>query len=366
MSGPPKHARAAIATEAMQGFSLQDVELEPPRDDEILVRIESCGVCRTDAEARHLTPLPAVFGHEGAGRVEAVGAKVRSLSPGDRVALTYPSCGKCSRCRARAPYFCDSNLQLSFAGARADGSSPIRCNGSPIAGAFFQQSSFATYAIATARNATKITDHAPSYILAAMTCGVMTGAGAVVNTLRVGKGQSIAIFGGGAVGLSAAMAAHLRGASMVAVVDLHDNRLALAEEFGAIGIHSKGVTPTRMAAHAPAGFDHILDTTGQASVWEIAPRLLASGGQFGAVTTPEPADSWALRIAPYFEKFATLKMIIQGSSNPRQMLPRMLDWRAKGLFPIDRLVTTFPFEQINEAFTASREGRAIKPVLLMP
>jgi aryl-alcohol dehydrogenase len=360
------HARAAIATSDGSDFALKDVCLDGPRDDEVVVRIEACGVCRTDAEARHLTPLPAVFGHEGVGIIEQVGARVRKLSLGDRVALTYPWCGQCPNCRARTPYFCDHNLSLSFSGTRADGTSPVRLDGKPISSAFFQQSSFATHAIATERNATRVADDAPSQIVAALTCGVMTGAGAVANTMRVKKGQSIVIFGGGAVGLSAAMTARICGAAQIVVIDVHENRLALASSFGATGVHTSETNVTAFKRLLPNGAHHVFDTTGQASVWELAPHILATGGQFGAVTTPEPTETWALRVGPYFEKFATLKMIIQGSSKATQMIPRMLKWRRQGDFPIDRLVESFPFAEINAAFAASREGRAIKPVLLMP
>jgi len=359
-------AIAAVAIEGSPDFEFREVRLDELRPDEICVRITATGVCRTDAEARHLTPLPAVFGHEGVGIVERTGKAVTRVKPGDRVALTYPYCGACPNCGAAREYHCDSNLPLSFSGRRGDGSATLFLDDNPVSGAFFQQSSFATRAIATERNATRITDKdVPDWVLAGMTCGIMTGAGAVANVFDLQPGQSLAVFGAGAVGLSALLAARVLHCETVVVIDPHQNRRELAAAWGAHALNA-GASGTDIRSLAAAGFDAVLDTTGQESVWRMVPGILRTGGQFGAVTTPEPADSWALPIAPFFERFATLRMIIQGASRAAEMLPRMIAWRAEGRFPVDQLISRFPFAEINSAFAESAAGRAIKPVLEMP
>lgn len=205
---------AAVTQCCGADWKLKNVTLDEPQNNEVLVRIVATGLCHTDISVRdqHLpVPLPAVLGHEGAGVVEKVGPAVTELAVGDHVVLTVDSCGKCPNCLGGLPTYCYQALPLNFSGRRADGSSTIHCDGVDISGNFFGQSAFAGYAIANERNAVKVPKDVDLALLGPLGCGIQTGAGTVMNKLKPGIGSSIAVFGVGAVGLSAIMAARVVG-----------------------------------------------------------------------------------------------------------------------------------------------------------
>jgi D-arabinose 1-dehydrogenase-like Zn-dependent alcohol dehydrogenase len=212
--------KAAIAESKGVPFEIAELELDEPRPDEVLVRMVACGICQTDSHAWHQhlpVPLPAVLGHEGAGVVESIGSTVTSVAPGDHVVLSYQACGRCPQCLSGHSPYCDRAGEANFGGARLDGTNGVhRHRGAAIAGDvhghFFGQSSFATYALTTERNTVKVPDGIPLEILAPLGCGLQTGAGAVLNTFRMSPRESIAVFGTGAVGLAAVMAARVAAA----------------------------------------------------------------------------------------------------------------------------------------------------------
>jgi aryl-alcohol dehydrogenase len=227
---------AAVARERFGPFSIEKVELTDPRPDELLVKILASGMCQTDQHGRdgyYNTPLPAVFGHEGAGVVEAVGAAVTQFTPGDHVVISFPSCGVCDNCRRKMAWHCQDNLKLKMSGMRPDGSTLMSQDGTPVYSAFFQQSSFATHAIANERFAVKVRRDAPLDLLGPLACSGQTGAGAVLNTLQPEPGDALAVFGVGAVGLSALMAAKIAGCDPIIAIDIHLERLARSREIGA-------------------------------------------------------------------------------------------------------------------------------------
>src|ERR1700693_5441025 len=227
---------AAVAHERFGPFSIEQVELSDPRPDELLVKIVASGMCQTDQHARdgyYDTPLPAVFGHEGAGVVAAVGAEATGFAPGDHVVISFPWCGTCANCRRRMEAHCVRSNELKMRATRADGSTLMRRNGAPLYSAFFQQSSFATYAIANERFAVKVRKDAPLELLGPFACSGQTGAGAVLNSMRPQPGDALAVFGVGAVGLSGLMAATIAGCDPIIAIDIHEQRLALARELGA-------------------------------------------------------------------------------------------------------------------------------------
>ena len=200
--------KAAVAESKGAPFKIEELELDEPRPDEVLVRIVACGICQTDSHAWHQhlpVPLPAILGHEGAGVVERIGSTVTSVAAGDHVVLSYQACGRCRQCFGGHYPYCDRAAEANFGGARLDGSNGVhRRGGAGIAGDvhghFFGQSSFATYALTTERNTVKVPDDVPLEILAPLGCGLQTGAGAVLNTFGMSPRESIAVFGTGAVG----------------------------------------------------------------------------------------------------------------------------------------------------------------------
>ena len=360
-------ATAAVIREPDGLFSLEQVELDDLRNDELLIRIEACGVCHTDMKAKEILSLPAVLGHEGVGVVEAVGKAVTRVNPGERVLISYPWCGTCPQCLAKEPFICKEVLPICFGGARLDGSHTITLDGKPISGAFFQQSSFASHAITLERDVVPISDRTPAGQLAALPCGIQTGAGAILNSLDVRPKSSLLVIGAGAVGLSAVMAGKLKQASPLIVVDYNAERLELATELGASATidANQGSVSERIRELVPQGVEYSLDTSGTVGGLENAIDALGQGGKCGIVTAPKGGEKFPFTTRGIFSKGASLHGIIQGSAIPNTFLPKLIELNQQGLFPYERLVTTYEFADINKAFEDTRSGRTIKPVLIM-
>src|ERR1700675_3469034 len=228
--------KAAVVRERSGPFAIETVELCEPRLNEVIVRVVASGMCQTDLHGRDGyfdSPYPAVYGHEGAGIVHAVGGTVRGLAPGDHVVMSYPWCGACANCQQQRQNYCVHGRSLKSGGTRADGSTLLMKNGGPIYSAFFQQSSFGTFALTQERYAVKVRKDAPLELLGPLACSGQTGAGAVFNVMKPKAGDSFAVFGVGAVGLSALMAARIAECDPIIAVDVHEHRLALARELGA-------------------------------------------------------------------------------------------------------------------------------------
>ena len=233
---------AAVLRSYESRFAVEEVLLNTgPADGEILVKIAGCGMCRTDLAVRRSagrSPLPAVLGHEGAGVVVETGGPHTGLSNDDHVVLSFDSCGRCRNCLDAAPAYCDSFASLNLFGGRKENAARFTgAAGGELAPRWFGQSSFAEYAVVPARNAVRVEPSLPVELLGPLGCGFLTGAGAVFNSFGARPGDTIAVFGAGAVGLAAVMAATASGAVTVAV-DRHPERLALAERFGAIPLHA--------------------------------------------------------------------------------------------------------------------------------
>lgn len=358
---------AAVVEGKGEPFQFRTVSVEDPRPDEVLVRIVATGVCQTDAHARNQEypiPMPVILGHEGAGIVEKVGSAVRDVAPGDHVALTFPSCGRCASCRAGAPANCEYGFPLAFGAARLDGSNAY---GDGVHGHFFGQSSFARFALANERNTVRLPDDMPLWLAGPLGCGMQTGAGAVMNSLQVGAGESIAVFGTGSVGLAAVMAAKAVGATTIVAVDVNDSRLALAAELGATHTVNGRTedTATRLRQIRPSGFDHVLEITAIPRMLALAVEVLRPMG-VAALIGGAPAGTTApIDMNTLLNGGRVLRGIAQGDSVPQTFIPKLAELYRSGLFPFDRLVRTYDFADINQAFEDTARGEVIKPVLLM-
>ena len=352
-------ARAAVLRAPGAPLRIEEVELDGPRDGEVLVRVAATGICHTDLDAaagRVPLPLPAVLGHEGAGVVEAVGAGVKDLAPGDHVVLSFDSCGACATCAADRPAYCERFHALNHSGRRRDGSATMSQAGADVHGSFLGQSSFATYAIASTRNAVRVDADLPLELLAPLGCGVQTGAGAVLNVLRPEPGAGIAVFGLGAVGLAAVMAARLAGCATIVAVDPLEQRRALALELGA-------TTAAAPGDRLPRDLDHAVDAVGAADVVTAALRVLRSPGTcatvgFRGVPNPVTIDQGHLLFG------RTLTGVIEGDADPRRFLPALVALYRGGELALERLVTTFAFDDLAAALDAARRGAVVKPVLV--
>jgi aryl-alcohol dehydrogenase len=364
--------QAAVSRDATRPPELETLDIEEPRLGEILVRIVATGICHTDINVheRDRSPKPIVLGHEGAGIVERVGSGVTRLAPGDPVILSSNFCGECPSCRQNAHSYCYEVMPRNFGGRRPDGSTPLTQDGSPINARFFGQSSFATYVLADERSAVKAPVDLPLEIMGPLACGVMTGAGAVINSLQVRPGQSIAIFGTGAVGLSAVMAAKIVGATRIIAVDMVPARLALAMELGATdsidvsaGNASTGNAAQVIKERTRHGVDFTFNTTRSPGVFTQAMESLAPRGVAGFVGAP--LNPWTPDMFQILSGGRTLRGIIGGDSSPGSFIPLLIEYYRQGRLPFDRLIRYYPFQEIAQAFADCEHGTTVKAVLRM-
>lgn len=346
--------KAALQMKSRGMLSIRNVELEEPRADEALVKISASGICHTDIMMQHgSSDYPFLLGHEGSGIIERIGSGVTGFAPGDHVVISYTSCGHCPACAGKQPYKCASLYSPFFLGYREDGTTSVSADGIPVP-TLIGQGSFSKYAVVHCSSLVKVDPALDLKVIAPLGCGMMTGAGAVVNYLKPEKGASILICGLGAVGFGALTAAKMSGCKTIIVVDRIPERLELARDFGAT--HSINSSETDGLAaeikHIRPEIDYGYDSTGSSNLLSAMQKCLkrtakacgVGGGHlngFGWQTTDE------------------------GYSIPQEMIPAMIDWYVNGKFPIEKLLRFYPFEDVNEAMMAIRQGEVIKPVLVM-
>jgi aryl-alcohol dehydrogenase len=358
---------AAVLRSKAHPFHLETVELDAPRADEVLVRMVGVGICHTDLSMRDSPfTLPVVLGHEGAGVVDLVGERVTKVKPGDHVVLTFSSCGGCPNCQRGQPAYCAHAFDSTFTGTRADGSSTLHQGNEIVHGCFFGQSSFATYALAGERNVVKVRQDAPLAALGPLGCGIQTGAGAVMNSLAVRSGSSLAVFGTGSVGLSAIMAARVVGCTTIIGVDVNPTRLQLAGELGAthtIDAREADVLAT-IQQLTGGGADYTLETTALPKVFRQAVEALRPLGVCGLIGAAPYGTEVTFDMTSLLMGRA-IRGILEGDSVPDLFIPRLIDLYLQGRFPFDRLISYYDLAQINEAAADAEAGRVIKPVLRM-
>lgn len=364
---------AAVASRKGAPLDLQTLSLDEPRPDEVRVRFVATGICHTDAIIRdqvYPTPLPAVLGHEGAGVVEHVGSAVTGISVGDHVVCSANSCGTCRQCLTGRLAYCEDLFARNFGGRRADGSTSLTGSDSQrISSNFFGQSSFSTAANVAARSVVPVDRDIDLTLLGPLGCGLQTGAGAVLNELRPAPGSIFVVFGAGAVGLAAVMAAASTGCADVVAVDVVDSRLELAATVGAthtINSRSTDVSSELIRCSNGRGIDYVLDTTGRPEVLRTAADHLAVGGTLALVGSSLPGTEVPFEIGESLNRGWTFKTIIQGGSVPQVFIPALIAMWRRGRFPFDRLITQYDFADINTAFADSESGRTIKPVIVYP
>jgi len=358
---------AAVVFEPSGKFSLESLELTEPNDTEVLVRMVGSGICHTDLGARdqHFpVPLPSVFGHEGAGVVEKVGAGVSKVKPGDHVTMSWMCCGACPACRSGNDPYCHNFLPLNFSGTRPNGTTILKKADQVIHGNFFGQSAFADFALAQERNVVKVPRDIPLKILGPLGCGVMTGAGAVMNTFHPRPGSSIAIFGMGTVGMSALLAAILCGCSTIVAVDIHAGRLEMAKELGATHtVHAGETDPVAAILDITGGGPNFsLECVGNPAVFRQAVDILPILGVCGLIGVVSPGTQVSLDMNLIMNG-RIVRGIVEGDAVPDLFIPKLIELHKQGKFPYDRLITFYPFEDINLAVSDMTQGSVIKPVL---
>ncbi len=374
---------AALALEPGQPLSIEELEIsEDLGPHEVLVKNVASGICHSDIAMRDLPedfslvpgfdfmPKPIVLGHEGSGIVQKVGSQVTNLKPGDHVVMSFHYDGTCLNCQQKKHQYCDSFMQSNLSGLRVDGTSAVSSDKhDKVYASYHQQSSFATYSIATDHNAIKVPKDLPLELLGPLGCGFMTGAGAVINRLKPKPGSSFAVFGAGPLGFAAMYMAKQAGCSTIIAVDLHASRLELAKEFGATHtVNASDVADSIAAIReiCPLGADYCYEAAGSALVMSQAVEATAPGGHCvisGVVLDPEAKVSFSP--AP-FEAGKTLSGITMGDADLPGTIGKLVEAVQSGDFPIEKLVTYYDFKDINQAMEDSEKGVSLKCILRMP
>lgn len=357
---------AAVMRAADGPYTIEEITLPDPGPGELLVRVVGAGMCHTDVVPRagmELVGPPIVTGHEGSGVVEAIGDGVTGVEVGDHVCLSFDSCGKCESCQDGVPAYCVEFILRNLTGLNAGGQ-PVGVDndGEAVKARWFGQSSFADYCLATARNAVVVDKSLPLEKLGPLGCGVQTGAASIAVALDFQAGKSLVVFGAGAVGLSAIMAAKVLDAGKIIAVDLHEHRLETAKELGATDTIKGDAADivAQIQQLTDGGADYVFDTTGVPAVMQNALAGLRLGGKAGFVGV----QTGDLVIGPLDGTGKAIFNILEGATDPQTFIPRMIEWWQAGKFPFDSMIETFPMSQINEAEQASLSGKTIKPVLI--
>lgn len=364
-----KNYQAAVLRDKNGSFGIETIRMEPPRRNEVIVKIAGVGLCHTDLVVRagnYPIPFPMVLGHEGSGVVHTVGEDVTSLAPGDHVVLSFGFDSHCKNCMNGQPAYSDQFFARNFSGRRPDGTTPLKdAAGEDLSSYFFAQSSFGEYAIAPEESVVKIDSDVPVEIMGPLGCGIQTGAGAVMNALGCRPGTSIAVFGAGSVGLSAVLAARAVGCTEIIAVDLVERRLDIAREMGATHTIDAGAENAveRIVEITGDGAQYALDCTGVPAVVRQSVECLRLTGMAGLLGVPQPGAELTLELRTLLSGRG-IRGIIEGDSVPRLFIPELVALWKTGRFPFDRLIKTYRLDQIEEAIHDTETGAVVKAVLL--
>jgi Zn-dependent alcohol dehydrogenase len=359
--------KAAVLYEANTPLKIENLTLDEPQQNEVLIKLVATGVCHTDLhfmKGEMPAPMPVVPGHEGAGIVEKIGPGVTTLKPGDHVVLMVSfNCGKCRYCYEGRPTWCVENLPVQMMATLPYGGIRLH-KGTQEIRHLFGLACYAEKVVVHERSAVKVRNDAPLDVVCLLGCGTSTGIGTAINSTRVKPGESIAIFGCGGVGLSAVMGARLAGARVIAV-DVLDSKLEKAKELGAdYVINAKKDDPQiKIMEILGGGADYALEFIGNVEVMVKALGSIRPGGLL-IVAGMAPLTSM-LTIAPFeFLIGKTITGAVQGDVIPQIDIPRYIDLYMAGKLPIDKLITnSYSLDQINEAYEALEKGKVIRSVI---
>ncbi|KAK3953238.1 chaperonin 10-like protein [Pseudoneurospora amorphoporcata] len=393
MATTPRTTTALVVPELNGQFELQQVQLNEIQPEEVLVEIEATGICHTDLScAIGLLPCRpgAVLGHEGGGKVLSVGSAVTHVTPGDLVLLSFSHCESCGPCLSGNPAHCYSFNVRNFSGCRPlptlpDGSvdasqftgdpaeDPARATfvtkdgGKPLFSQFFGQSSFARHTLVHKSSCVKVPQDTDLALFASLGCGMQTGAGAVLNTLKVKPGSSIAVFGVGSVGMAALMAAaHIAKAKTIIAIDLQPSRLELAKKLGATHGVLGNVPDVKAEVRKicpPVGVDYAVDCTGAVPVIKTMIDVLGTKGRGATVGAPGFGKTVQVDVMEHLTYGKEYVGSCEGDSCPKEFVPFLIEQHAKGNFPMDQFVTYYDMKDYKQALEDTHKGKAIKAVL---
>lgn len=363
----PREIRAAVSHGGGAAPIIETLFLDDPAPDEVVIQIMAAGICHTDLSAGQWIKEPRVLGHEAAGIVVETGSAVTAFSKGNRVITTFGSCGSCPNCLNNRPAYCFDGVKLNFDGNRSSvqRSTLTRKNGAKVHGAFFQQSSFATYALATERNIVRIPESLDMETAAPLGCSIQTGAGAVFNQLSAKRDRPFLVVGGGAVGLAGIMAARIIQCSPILCVELNESRRELALSLGATHVIDGADTGwvDQVQAITRGGATAALDTAGTQATFEGSLAALHSGGTLGLLSLPGDYDAPVQHPGGLDFLTKTIVGVVEGDSVPQTFLRLLISYHAAGDLPVEKLIKTYPFEKVSEAYADMASGDTIKAVL---
>jgi len=346
---------AAVLYDVNKPYSIETVELDPPKRGEVLVKVGATGVCRSDLhfqKGEATIAMPAVLGHEGSGTVEAVGDGVRMVKPGDRVILSFvPNCGHCHSCETGRPYLCDEHARTS--GKLFDGTSRLHTLAGQDLTHMGKVACFAEYAVVPEAGCIPAPAGLGFPQMALIGCSVTTGVGAALFNAGVAAGDSVAVIGCGGVGINVIQGARLAGATTIVAVDVKDSALAFSRKFGAthtVNARTEAAVE-RVQAITGGGAQYAFEAYGGGATTRMAVEMLRKRGTAVIVGIAPAGDAVTLEPLVITRMEKTIRGCYYGSARPRQDMPRIVDWHARGLLDIDGLVTRrYGLADINRAY----------------
>jgi len=346
-------------------LTLETIPVPEPRRGELLVKIERASLCHSDLSVingSRIRPLPMALGHEAAGTVSAVGADVDDVRIGDHVVLVFvPSCGDCRACLAGRPALCHRGAEVNNTGDLLHGDAVLRSEAGERVNHHLGVSAFSQYAVVARESAVVIAADVPFDVAAMFGCAALTGIGAVLNTGQLVAGQSVIVFGLGAVGLMAVMAAAQVAGTTVIAIDPLAEKQALALRCGATAVGAPDQAAALVTEHAGDGVDLAIEAVGNSRVMEACLGLLTRGGALVSVGLPHPDQTITTSALQFAGTGRRLLGCYMGDSVPDRDIPTYLDmWRA-GTLPVELLHTdTRPLSDLNESLDALAEGRVVR------
>lgn len=353
--------KAAVMYGVGQPLVIEDVEIDEPRAGEVLVKTAASGVCHSDLhfmEGSYPTVTPIILGHESAGIVEKVGEGVKNVKPGDRVVIAFvTSCGHCDNCVVGKPYLCDNSASLG----RPD---RLKLNGNNVA-QFANMGAFAEYQMVSSNACVPVPDDVPMEVACLVGCSVMTGVGAVSNTAKMPVGSTVAVIGAGGVGLNIIQGAALAGASRIIAVDLLENKLAAAREFGATDVvdASAGDAVSQVMQMTKGGVDFAFEAIGLAKTAEQAFNMVKRGGK-AVVVGMIPVTAMVSVPGVGFLMEKGIVGSFYGSTRQTHDMPWLMELYRQKRLKIDELITRrYKLGEINEAYDALKNGEVNRSVI---
>lgn len=378
-SGKPMRIRAAVLERmgqaepyaASRPVAIESVDLAPPGEGEVLVRVAAAGICHSDlsvVNGDRPRPMPMALGHEGAGVVVECGLGVEDMKPGDHVAMVFvPSCGGCLPCREGRPALCEPGAAANTAGTLVGGHRRLRrADGSPL----HHQvgvSCFAEHAVVARGSLVKIDADLPLDVAALFGCAVLTGAGAVINAGRVPLGASVAIIGLGGVGFSALLAAQACGARQILAIDRRGEKLALALSLGATEAFAADDAQLieKVREASGGGVEFAFEMASSVEALETAYRITRRGGTTVTSSLPPPSAHFLLPAVNLVAEERTLKGSYLGSAVPARDIPRLTALYRAGRLPVEKLIShRLALDEINSAFDRLADGSAVRQVIV--